>query len=205
MNHGPALVDNNVFVGQPVQSNSEATVFAHNLFVDCGYDYRPDMQRRSEYYKPHTTEGVGRKSGTAQDDKWFNNIFVRKGLDPVKAARGYASDYNVFLEGAGKSTFGDEHSVVDPLATGLAVEDRPRGAAITFSVGDAPLGVSGPEVNAGLVGVFPTVGQTIEDRHGNPIAVDSDVNGNPFTRSIPGPLADLVRGENTIVWAMGNR
>ena len=119
MDHGPTLVDNNILIGQPVRSNSEATVFAHNLFVDCGYDYSPDTGRRSEYYTPHTTKIVGRKTGTAQDDKWFNNIFVRQGLDRVKTAPGYASDYNVFLEGAKKSTFGDEHSVVDPYVTGF--------------------------------------------------------------------------------------
>ena len=81
MNHGPILVDNNVLIGESVRSNSEATVFAHNLFVDCGYEYHPDVNRRSQYFEPHTTKPAGRKTGTAQDDKWFNNIFVRRGLD----------------------------------------------------------------------------------------------------------------------------
>jgi hypothetical protein len=175
-------------------------VFAHNLFVDCGYDYSPDTERRSEYYKPHTTKGAGRKSGTAQDDEWFNNIFVRRGLDQVKTASGYTSDYNVFLEGAKKSSFGDENSVVDSYATGLAVKDHPLRAAITFSMNDTPFHVKGPQVSAELVGVFPTVGQTIEDRYGNPIKVDTDINGKKYTRPIAGPLADLKQGVNTIVW-----
>jgi len=200
MNHGPILVDNNVLIGQPIRSNSEATVFAHNLFVDCGYEYSPDTERRSEYYKPHTTKAAGRKSGTAQDDKWFNNIFVRWGLDQVKTAPGYASDYNVFLEGAKKSSFGDENSVVDPYATGLAVKDHPLRVAITFSMNDAPFHVKGPRVNAELVGVFPTVAQTIEDRYGNPIEVNADINEKKHTQPIAGPLADLKKGINTIVW-----
>lgn len=202
MNHGPTLVDNNVLVGQAVRSNSEATVFAHNLFVDCGYDYRPDVKRRSQFFEPHTTKVAGRKSGTAQDDKWFNNVFVRRGLDQVKAASGYASDYNVFLEGAEKSPFGDDHSVVDPGVTGFAIEDHPRGATITFSLGDAALRVNGPRVNAELVGVFATVGQTIEDRDGNPITIDADRNGEEFSHSVPGPLANLQRGKNAVVWSM---
>jgi hypothetical protein len=200
MDHGPTLVDNNILIGPAVRSNSEATVFAHNLFVDCGYDYSPDTGRRSEYYSPHTTKVVGRKTGTAQDDKWFNNIFVRQGLDRVKTASGYASDYNVFLEGAKKSSFGDNNSVVDPYVTGLAVKDQPHGAMVTFSVNDATFSVKGPSVNAQLVGVFPTVGQTIEDRDGKPIDVDTDINGNRSTRPIAGPLADLKNGLNTIVW-----
>ncbi len=198
MNHGPILVDNNVLIGQPVRSNSEATVFAHNLFVDCAYEYSPDTRRRSQYYKPHTTEPVGRKSGTAQDDRWFNNIFIRRGLDRVKTAPGYASDYNVFLEGAAKSSFGDNNSAVDPYRTQFTIKDSPLGATITFSANDAPFRVKGPRVNAELVGVFPTVGQTIEDRHGKPIQVDIDINGKKYERPIAGPLADLKQGLNTI-------
>ncbi len=200
MDHGPSLVDNNVLIGQAIRSNSEATVFAQNLFVDCGYDYSPDTGRRSEYYKPHTTEVVGRKTGTAQDDKWFHNIFVRQGLDRVKTASGYVSNDNVFLEGARKSSFGDDHSLVDPYVTGFTVQDQPRGATITFSVNEAALGVKGLQVNTELVGVFPTVGQTIEDRYGKPIKVDADINGREYTRPVAGPLADLHEGLNTIVW-----
>ncbi|MHC4170682.1 MAG: hypothetical protein ACYSWQ_27410, partial [Planctomycetota bacterium] len=113
MNHGPALIDNNILAGQGLRSNSEATIIAHNLLVDSWYKYQPDTKRRSSYYRPHTTIGVGRKTGTAKDERWYNNIFIRRGLDDVKDAPGYASDYNVFYEGAKKSSFGDEHSAVD--------------------------------------------------------------------------------------------
>jgi len=201
MNHGPILVDNNVLIGQSIRSNSEATVFAHNLFVDCGYEYNPDTGRRSQYYEPHTTKGAGRKSGTAQDDKWYNNIFVRMGLDRVKTASGYESDYNIFLEGAKKSSFGDKNSVVDPYVTGLTVKDHPLGATITFSMNETPFSVKGPWVSAKLVGVFPTVGQTIEDRYGHPIKVDTDINGKKLTQPTAGPLTDLKQGLNTINWS----
>ncbi len=200
MNHGPILVDNNILIGQSIRSNSEATVFAHNLFVDCGYEYSPDTRRRSQYYKPHTTKAAGRKSGTAQDDKWFNNIFVRRGLDQVKTASGYESDYNVFLEGAKKSSFGDKNSIVDPYVTMLAVEDHPIVTTITFSMNDAPFRVKGQWVTGEMVGVFPTVGQTIEDRYGRPIKVDTDINGRKSTQPIAGPLTDLKQGLNTIIW-----
>ncbi len=203
MDHGPTLVDNNILVGEPVRSNSEATVFAHNLFVDCDYDYSPDTGRRSEYYTPHTTKIVGHKTGTAQDDKWFNNIFVRRGLDRVKVAPGYASDYNVFLQGAKKSTFGDEHSMVAPAAATFAIKDERRGATINFSVTDAALQAKCLEVNAALVGVFRTVGQTLEDRDGKPLQVNTDINQKEYARPIAGPLADLQNGLNTIVWAAG--
>lgn len=205
MNHGPTVVDNNVLIGQSVRSNSEATVFAHNLFVDCGYDYHPDVKRRSGYFEPHTTKPAGRKTGTAQDDKWFNNIFVRQGLDRVKTAPGYQSDHNAFLEGAKPSSFGDKNSVVTPYAAKLSVADRPLGVTIMFSVSDVVQRLRGPQVNATLVGVFPTVGQTIEDRFGNPITIDKDTNGKPRLQTFAGPLGNLKVGDNLITWSLTER
>lgn len=200
MNHGPTLVDNNILIGEKVRSNSEATVFAHNLFVDCGYQYDPDTERRSGYYTPHTMKMVGTKTGTAQDEKWFNNIFIRQGLDDVKDAPGFTSDYNIFLEGAGKSSFGDEHSVVDPFVTGFTQESHPLGVTIRFSMNDAASRMKGPRVDAGLVRIFSTVGQTIEDRSGNPIIVDTDINGKKYAEAIAGPLADIKHEKNTFEW-----
>jgi alpha-L-arabinofuranosidase len=205
MNHGPTLVDNNIFAGQAVRSNSEATVFAHNLFVSCAYHYQQDIKRRSAWYKPHTTQVVDRKTGTAKDERWFNNIFLRKGLDRVKPAKGYQSDCNVFMEGAKKSSFGDKNSATDPTVTGFTIKQRPDGATVKFSVGETPLRVKSPWVDSKLVGVFSTVGHTIEDRHGNPIRVQTDMIGEKFTRPIPGPLANLKVGLNTIQWKIGRQ
>jgi len=201
MNHGPILVDNNVVIGSEVRSNSEGTVFAHNLFVDCGFSMVSDTKRESEYYKPHTREQVARKPGVPQDDKWFNNIFIRRGLDRVKKAAGYASDYNVFLEGAQKSSFDDEDSVVDAVVTDFQREAYPLGVSIRFRVSDVASHMQSPLVGSKLVGVFPTVGQTIEDRYGNPICVDSDFDGKKRERPIAGPLADLKQAPNAIEWS----
>ena len=204
MDHGPTLVDNNILIGEEVRSNSEATVFAHNLFIDCAYQYNPDIKRRSAYYTPHTTKIVGTKTGTAQDEKWFNNIFIRQGLDDVKDAPGFTADYNIFLEGAKKSSFGDQHSIVDPFMTGFTHESHPLGVTIRFSMNDASSLMKGPRVDAGLVGIFSTVGQTIEDRSGNPIRVGTDINGKKFAEPIAGPLADIEQGKNTFEWTYHN-
>ncbi|MFC1761215.1 right-handed parallel beta-helix repeat-containing protein [Planctomycetota bacterium] len=200
MNHGPILVDNNILVGKDVRSNSEATVFAHNLFVDCGYSYRPDLERQSSYYTPHTLETAGRKPGTAQDDKWFNNIFIRKGLDDVKEAPGFVSNYNIFLEGAKKSAFGDLQSVVDSFDTKFNRKDSSNGVTVSFFVQDEHFPSSSPWVDDDLVGVFPTVGQTIEDRYGNALTVDTDFAGEKRSQPLAGPLANRVAGSYVIEW-----
>ncbi len=201
MNHGPILVDNNVLVGHGVRSNSEGSVFAHNLFVDCKFEMVSDTGRSSQYYQPHTRKAVARKHGIPSDDKWFNNVFVRRGLEGVKAASGYVSDYNVFLEGAKKSSFGDEHSIVDPVAARFAREDSPRGVSIRVHVNEPLIGLKGPWVDSDLVGVLPTVGQTIEDASGRPIRVDTDLFGQKRAAPVIGPWANLTPGENTLHWS----
>ena len=203
MDHGAILIDNNVLIGRGIQSNSEGDIFAHNLFVDCGFDMGSDTGRQSEYFLPHTRKVVKSKVGVPQDDKWFNNLFVGRGLDAVKAASGYAADHNVFLGGARKSTFGDEHSVVAAAAADVTRTETPLGVTIEFSI-PKPLPAAGPWVDARLVGVLPTIGQTIEDRYGKPITVDTDLTGAKRTQAIPGPLAELKPGRNRIVWAMKN-
>jgi hypothetical protein len=203
MNHGPILVDNNVLIGQGVKSNSEGTVFAHNLFVDCGFSMVSDTKRASSYYKPHTRREVARKHGIPQDDKWYNNIFIRRGLDQVKQAAGYASDHNVFLEGAKKSAFADEHSMQESFVTGFTREDAPLGVCLRFRLSEAASGFLCPWVEPELCGVFPTVGQTIEDRYGKPIRVDTDINATRRERfPVAGPLASLNHGLNTIGWSL---
>ncbi len=202
MDHGPILVDNNVLIGQGVKSWSEGSVFAHNLLVDCNFEMASDTSRQSQYYRPHTRIAVARKPGVPADDKWFNNIFVRRGLEGVKKTSGYASDYNVFLEGAKKSSFGDEHSIVDPLVAAFRREDSPLGVSIVFRVNQAPFGLKGPWVDRSLVGVFSTVGQSIEDCRGRPIRVDTDIFGKQRASPIPGPLADLKPGENVLKWSI---
>jgi hypothetical protein len=201
MNHGAILVDNNVLVGHGVRSNSEGSVFAHNLLVDCRFDMGSDTQRSSQYYRPHTRKVVAHKHGVPADDKWFNNVFVRRGLEGVKPASGYASDYNVFLEGAKKSSFGDEHSIVDPRAAGFSREDNPLGVAIRVHVNEALIGLKGPWVDGKLVGVLPTIGQTIEDARGQPIRVDTDLLGHQRAAPVVGPLANLTPGENKLQWS----
>lgn len=57
------------------------------------------------------------------------------------------------------------------------------------------------QVSAELIGVFPTVGQIIEDRHGHPVKVDTDINGRKYSRLVTGPLAELKSGLNTISWS----
>ncbi len=201
MNHGPILVDNNIIVGKRgVSSNSESTIYAHNLFVDANFSNSTDTSRKSQYYTPHTTIELEKKSVVHQDEKWFNNMFITSGLNNISDASGFESDYNIFYKGAEKSTFGDKHSISDTFDPNFNIEDEPMGATITFSVNNVPFKIKGKQVNGDLIGVFRTTGQSIEDRFGEPIIIDSDFNNEKFSKPIPGPLSKLKKGRDVINW-----
>jgi alpha-N-arabinofuranosidase len=106
MNHGPILVDNNVLVGPVRALGGQGYVYAHNLFVDSRHVYGEDRKRRAAYYAPHTFRTVGRLEGILRDHAWFNNLFVRDGLDDIKTVERARADFNVYLEGAAPPTFG---------------------------------------------------------------------------------------------------
>jgi len=64
--------------------------------------------------------------------------------------------------------------------------------------------LKGPWDDAKLLGVFSTVGQTIEDRSGNLIRVATDINGKKFVSPIAGPMADIHKGKNTFEWELNS-
>lgn len=202
MNHGPILIDNNIIIGKRgISSNSEASVIAHNLLVDCNFAYTTDTNRKSQYYKPHSTKEYEKKSVTLKEEKWFNNFFIRVGPSNVPNAEGYQSDFNIFWEGAEESSFGDDHSIVDSFETNFKLKEHELGVEISFLANNSPFKVEAPWVNGDLVGVFTTTGQTIEDYLGNPITVNTDFTGRKFKKPIPGPIADLKKGQNAIRWS----
>jgi hypothetical protein len=128
------------------------------------------------------------------DERWHNNIFVGRGLDFVKANPGNRADHNLFLGGARRSRFGDEHSVESPAGIDLKREDSRTGVVIRYTLPDSVSQLRCPVVDAGLVGVFQRVGQSIEDRDGRPITVDTDINSAKRTVTVAGPLAEAVAG-----------
>ena len=206
MNHGPILVDNNILIGERgISSNSEATVLANNLFVNCNFAYSTDKKRQSQYYTPHTTIVLGKKAVILREDKWYNNIFIKTGPDNVKEGEGYESDFNVFLEGAKNTSFGDKHSLLDSFETNFRKEDQEMGVTITFSANKSIIDAKASLVNGELAGVFTTTGQSIEDRYGTPIQVDTGFNGLKFNPVRVGPLANLKKGINTINWSYKKR
>ena len=203
MNHGPTLVDNNVFVGSSgISSKSMATVYAHNLFVDTGFRYKADEERSASYYKPHTTVSIGREKVRFGEDLWLNNIFLRGGLSEVGFAEGFVSDHNIYLENASPSGFEGKNSIADGRPHGFRLDESRSGVTLSFEVPENVLETNPEKVDAKRFGLFTKTGQLLEDRNGSPISVTADIRGSRFADIVPGPLAVLKAGANQIEWPL---
>ena len=74
--HGPALVDNNLFMADySIMNIAQGTAFVHNLIMG---DIRnlPVPDRQMPYHFPHSTEVLGICAIHGGDDRYYNNIFL---------------------------------------------------------------------------------------------------------------------------------
>ena len=80
VDHGPFLVDNNIFLS-PTSLNdmSEGGAYAHNLFAGQIVS-RPEPRRSTPFHKAHSTALAGLTSTTGGDNRFYNNLFIGTGL-----------------------------------------------------------------------------------------------------------------------------
>ncbi len=102
VSHGPFLVDNNVFLSDvALLDSSQGGAYAHNLFVG-EVRQRPELDRVTQYFKPHTTELVDVAHILDGDDRFYNNIVCEdSGLQSYdRSEEPVWMDGNVFLHKA---------------------------------------------------------------------------------------------------------
>lgn len=89
VNHGPFLVDNNLFLS-PVSllDMSQGGAYAHNLFAGQIIS-RPELRRETPFHPAHSTTVAGLVNIKGGDNRFYNNVFVGDGatnLPPSSAA-----------------------------------------------------------------------------------------------------------------------
>jgi alpha-L-arabinofuranosidase len=80
VDHGPFIVDNNLFLSAvSVLDISEGGAYAHNLI--CGKIIsRADLSRSTPFLQPHATALAGMRDIRGGDDRFYNNIFIGRGV-----------------------------------------------------------------------------------------------------------------------------
>ena len=224
VNHGPFLVDNNLFLSNvSLLDVSEGGAYAHNLItgkiVSC-----PEPRRSTPYHRAHSTALAGSVDIKGGDNRFYNNILIgdgessagdgkpaSEGSQPVAGFGLWVYDQrefplqtggNVYYNGAKpyiKETGYVAELQFDPKVKVVAEGDH---VYLHLTLDQAVRKLNTTLVTTDLLGKLAIPGLPYEQPDGTPIRVDTDYFGKRREGSpTPGPFQDPGSGRPAFeVW-----
>ncbi|QBG49146.1 carbohydrate-binding protein [Verrucomicrobia bacterium S94] len=189
VNHGPYIVDNNIFATEnpwsTLKDRSQGGAYVHNLFLNI-IDAKPDG-RQTPYHEAHSTKILGLSKIYGGDSRFYNNLIGGRGLvDYNRMEQPCTAQGNVYLAGA--EPLADEK---DPV---IVSEDEAEWSL--FTADDAVLlKVKLPArvhdenrtfVTTALLGKTEVSGAWFEHPDGTPLTINTDYFGNKRVSENPG-------------------
>jgi len=218
VNHGPYLVDNNLFLSDIALLNmSHGGAYVHNLAA--GRTHVRTTSRKTPYLKQHSTEVAGLSDTIKVGDvRFYNNLFVGKGeaapdADNRRIGQGLAVfnnaelpmkvDGNVYLNGA--ASYADESSRIvrpefDPM---LEVVEKGDEVYLHVRLEHFLNSMQNKLVTTELLGKARVPGLLYVNRDNTPLKVDTDYFGKKRSHKKPtaGPFENPPEGKLVLkVW-----
>jgi hypothetical protein len=206
VDHGPFLVDNNLFLSPgSLLSLSQGGAYAHNLFMGK-FSLNPYDARLTPFHKGHSTELAGMHDNPCGDDKYYNNVFVGRGdLRPYdKAKLPVWMKGNVFFKGAKPSVHEARPTLNPRLDPAVRLVEKADGYYLELTLKNAWKGKdSRPPVTTALLGRASIPDLPYENPDGTPLKINSDFFDKPRSDAnpAPGPFENPGTGKITLkVW-----
>jgi alpha-N-arabinofuranosidase len=185
VNHGPFLVDNNIFLSPYFLLDiSGGGAYVHNLAA--GKIHSGPNARTTPYHKPHSTEVVDLHNIPGGDDRIYNNMFVT----PNSLQRFTTTAWPVTM--AGNVTLGD-----------IKLIKKDDGVYIEITANKKWIKDPHLMVTTELLGKTIVSGLGYEDPDGKAYRIDTDYFGNKRNAKnpYPGPFDEPKEGKQLIkVW-----
>ncbi len=202
VNHGPFLVDNNIFLSnRSLLDVSQGGAYAHNLFAGHIAPH-PELNRETPFHEPHTTEVAGLLNIVGGDNRFYNNVFVHpSGLAVYdEAARPVFAAGNVYLNGAvpyRNETNSLVRTTVDP---DIELTQDGKSATLHITVGPSWQVPLTEPVTTRRLGTAAVSKAAYENPDGTPLTVDTDYFGQERNSEnpCPGPFVHLKDGRLTL-------
>jgi len=211
-NHGPFVVDNNIFLSsKAIEDDSQGGAYAHNLIAG-GIDLSPAFfdGRKTPFHKAHSTEIVALHDNPSGDSHYYNNLFMRSGsLEKYDQAHlPMWMDGNVFFQGAKPSKHENAPILRAASDPGLTLVEKNDGYYLTMTLATA-LGSERPSqpVTSARLGKASISGCAFENPDGSPITIVTDYFGKPRNPAnpTPGPFEAPGTGVLTMkVWPLAS-
>lgn len=197
VNHGPFLIDNNVFLSsENLLDMSQGGAYVHNLFAGL-FRTHPEMNRETPYHPAHSTDVVALSRVPGGDNRFINNVFVGPPLGEAGGdgwgLRGYGryearqmAEGNVYFRGA--RPLDGEVGVVSGQDPAVALVRDGGVPVVELDFGGQVAGAS--LVTTARLGKTRVSGLPYVNVDGSPLVIDRDYCGKArdLEHPMPGPL-----------------
>jgi alpha-N-arabinofuranosidase len=223
VNHGPFLIDNNLFLsGNVLNDISHGCTLAHNLFA--GRMIAWPNKRATPYHKAHSTEIGGLHNIPGGDQRYYNNILVSPGREIPWPERiperlntqhyfGLATydaanlpvfmDGNVFL-GQAEPSKHEKNPLIQPnVEPGFKLVEKSDGWYLQTEFDKKWADHNRQLVASEMLGKAKIPDLPYEQPDGSPYRIDTDYFGNKrkTNNPYPGPFDEPKEGKQLIkVW-----
>ena len=205
MNHGPFVIDNNIFLSDVVLWDwSQGGAYAHNLFAGKTTLIRPNDMREVPYHVANSTELAGKTNIRSGDNRFYNNIFVGGlGLaiyDSEAVAYPVWAESNIYFDYA--RPYPDEQNAIivdkDPQ---IELESKESGKYLNINLSIDKENQS-KLVTTELLGKAKLPDVPFNNYDGTPLTVDIDYFGNKRSTLPPsaGPFDSFDGLENLKIY-----
>lgn len=216
VNHGPTLVDNNLFLSPAsIVTQSQGGAVVHNLIAGliCMW---PDANRFTPYHLPHSTDVAGLAPIYSGDYRFYNNIFL--GLDtPQKWDKRYHYGLkgfdeavlpmwvsgNIYYNKAERSRFDSSFIEKPDYKPELQVLEKDNNVYLIMSIDPSGTYPETRLVTTALLGKAKMPDEAFENPDGTPLTFDTDYLGIKRSESGPksGPFENPGKGSIKVkVW-----
>jgi alpha-N-arabinofuranosidase len=204
VDHGPFLIDNNIFLSnRSLLDMSEGGAYVHNLFAGRIVQ-RPELGRETPFHPPHSTKVAGLQKIQGGDDRFYNNIFTKDGLNVYdKVTLPMQIEGNVYYKGA-KPYYKETNNLVkaqfDPE---IKLVEEGDNVYLQITLDDSYRALDNPLVTTKLLGKAKIPDAAYENPDGTPLKVDTDYFGKKRNEKNPsaGPFENPGQGKLMLkVW-----
>jgi hypothetical protein len=222
VNHGPYLVDNNIFLSEIAMRDwSEGGAFVHNLIAGKIL-VRPVLARFTPYHMPHSTEVAGLRNILGGDNRYYNNIFVKDNTEisnKISVGRGVISgdglkvyeqmeypmlfDGNIYYNGAEPHFLEPNYIKQTEFDPKIIINKDENNIYLNITLEQSLITLNTPLVTTSLLDKTKVSDLAFENTDGSLLKIDGDYFGNKRDETNPtaGPFENPGEGELKLkVW-----